>query len=207
MKKMITYKRVYIFIILILLFTLISILVLNNNIKFIDDTIYNFINKFHSDGVTLFFKIITNMASPLVLILITILMLFFKNKSNAKVISINLLIILIKNNILKIIFSRPRPIDMLIEENGYSFPSGHSMISMGFYGLLIYIIYINTNNKYIKWISIILCSILILLIGLSRVYLRVHYASDVLAGFLISLSYLILFISLYAKKELNVIEN
>ena len=207
MKKMITYKRVYIFIILILLFTLISILVLNNNIKFIDDTIYNFINKFHSDGVTLFFKIITNMASPLVLILITILMLFFKNKSNAKVISINLLIILIINNILKIIFSRPRPIDMLIEENGYSFPSGHSMISMGFYGLLIYIIYINTNNKYIKWISIILCSILILLIGLSRVYLRVHYASDVLAGFLISLSYLILFISLYAKKELNVIEN
>ena len=81
------------------------------------------------------------------------------------------------------------------------------MISMGFYGLLIYIIYINTNNKYIKWISIILCSILILLIGLSRIYLRVHYASDVLAGFLISLSYLILFISLYAKKELNVIEN
>ena len=207
MKKLITYKRVYIFIILILLFTLISILVLNNNIKFIDDTIYNFINKFHSDGVTLFFKIITNMASPLVLILITILMLFFKNKSNAKVISINLLIILIINNILKIIFSRPRPIDMLIEENGYSFPSGHSMISMGFYGLLIYIIYINTNNKYIKWISIILCSILILLIGLSRIYLRVHYASDVLAGFLISLSYLILFISLYAKKELNVIEN
>ena len=207
MKKLITYKRVYIFIILILLFTLISILVLNNNIKFIDDTIYNFINKFHSDGVTIFFKIITNMASPLVLILITILMLFFKNKSNAKVISINLLIILIINNILKIIFSRPRPIDMLIEENGYSFPSGHSMISMGFYGLLIYIIYINTNNKYIKWISIILCSILILLIGLSRIYLRVHYASDVLAGFLISLSYLILFISLYAKKELNVIEN
>ncbi len=207
MKKLITYKRVYIFIILILLFTLISILVLNNNIKFIDDTIYNFINKFHNDGVTIFFKIITNMASPLVLILITILMLFFKNKSNAKVISINLLIILIINNILKIIFSRPRPIDMLIEENGYSFPSGHSMISMGFYGLLIYIIYINTNNKYIKWISIILCSILILLIGLSRIYLRVHYASDVLAGFLISLSYLILFISLYAKKELNVIEN
>ena len=207
MKKLITYKRVYIFIILILLFTLISILVLNNNIKFIDDTIYNFINKFHNDGVTIFFKIITNMASPLVLILITILMLFFKNKSNAKVISINLLIILIIKNILKIIFSRPRPIDMLIEENGYSFPSGHSMISMGFYGLLIYIIYINTNNKYIKWISIILCSILILLIGLSRIYLRVHYASDVLAGFLISLSYLILFISLYAKKELNVIEN
>ena len=114
MKKLITYKRVYIFIILILLFTLISILVLNNNIKFIDDTIYNYINKFHSDGVTIFFKIITNMASPLVLILITILMLFFKNKSNAKVISINLLIILIINNILKIIFSRPRPIDMLI---------------------------------------------------------------------------------------------
>lgn len=76
---------------------------------------------------------------------------------------------------------------------GYSFPSGHSMVSMAFYGFLIYLIYNNIKNKYIKWILICSLSILIILIGISRIYLGVHYTSDVLAGFLISISYLVIY--------------
>lgn len=67
------------------------------------------------------------------------------------------------------------------------------MVSTAFYGLLIYIIYKKIDNKYLKSILIILLSILILCIGISRIYLGVHYTSDVLAGFLISICYLILF--------------
>lgn len=95
---------------------------------------------------------------------------------------------------LKNTLKRPRPIDYrLIEETGYSFPSGHSMASMAFYGLLIYLIYRNVKNKYLKWTLICLLSVLIILIGISRIYLGVHYTSDVLAGFLVSLSYLIIY--------------
>jgi membrane-associated phospholipid phosphatase len=87
----------------------------------------------------------------------------------------------------------------IIEETGYSFPSGHSMISMAFYGYIIYLIYKYVKNKYIKWISIVLLSILICSIGISRIYLGVHYTSDVLGGFLISVSYLVIYISSIKK--------
>ena len=73
------------------------------------------------------------------------------------------------------------------------------MISMAFYGYLIYLIYKYVKNKYIKWISIILLSILIWAIGISRIYLGAHYTSDVFGGFLISISYLVIFISTVNK--------
>lgn len=73
------------------------------------------------------------------------------------------------------------------------------MVSMAFYGYLIYLIYKYVKNKYLKWISIILLSILICSIGISRIYLGVHYTSDVLGGFFISISYLIIYISAVNK--------
>ena len=102
--------------------------------------------------------------------------------------------------ILKHILKRPRPTGYrLIEVSGYSFPSGHSMVSMAYYGFLIYLIYKYVKNKYIKWISICILSIFICLIGISRIYLGVHYTSDVLAGFLISITYLIMYIEIVNK--------
>lgn len=73
------------------------------------------------------------------------------------------------------------------------------MISMAFYGYIIYLIYKYVKNKYIKWFSIVLLSILICSIGISRIYLGVHYTSDVLGGFLISVSYLVIYISAVNK--------
>lgn len=104
------------------------------------------------------------------------------------------------NTLLKILIQRPRPTEFrLIDEKGYSFPSAHSMASMAFYGLLIYLIYKYVTNIYLKWILIVILSLLIISIGISRIYLGVHYTSDVLAGFLISLAYLIIFISVTSK--------
>ena len=73
------------------------------------------------------------------------------------------------------------------------------MVSMAFYGYLIYLIYKFVKNKYIKWSLIILLSILICTIGVSRIYLGVHYTSDVLGGFLISISYLVIYTSAIKK--------
>lgn len=102
------------------------------------------------------------------------------------------------NLVLKNIVERPRPIGYrLIDETGYSFPSGHSMISTAFYGLIIYLIWKNVRNTKLKYISCILLALLILLIGISRIYLGVHYASDVIGGFTISIAYLIIFTSTF----------
>jgi len=146
-------------------------------------------------------KFITNFGGAIILIVVTIaLFISIKNKKIRLSIFSNLVIITILNQLLKRILQRPRPTEYrIIEETGYSFPSGHSMISMAFYGYLIYLIYKYVKNKYIKWISIILLSILICVIGISRIYLGVHYASDVLGGFLISISYLIIYISVVNK--------
>lgn len=154
-----------------------------------------------SDFATPIAKFITNFGGAIFLITLTvILFILIKNKKIGLSIFSNLVIITVLNQLLKRILQRPRPTEFrIIEETGYSFPSGHSMVSMAFYGYLIYLIYKYVENRYVKWISIVLLSILICSIGVSRIYLGVHYTSDVLGGFLVSISYLILFISTVNK--------
>ena len=154
-----------------------------------------------SDFATPIAKFVTNFGGAIFLIILAMtLLILIKDKKIRLSILSNLVIITVLNQLLKIILQRPRPTDYrIIEETGYSFPSGHSMISMAFYGYLIYLIYKYVKNKYIKWISIVLLSILICSIGVSRIYLGVHYTSDVLGGFFISISYLIIYISAVNK--------
>lgn len=154
-----------------------------------------------SDFATPIAKFITNFGGAIFLITLTvILFILIKNKKIGLSILTNLVVIAGLNQVIKRILQRPRPTEYrIIEETGYSFPSGHSMVSMAFYGYLIYLIYKYVKNKYIKWISIIALSILICFIGISRIYLGVHYTSDVLGGFLLSISYLIIYVSVVNK--------
>ena len=154
-----------------------------------------------SDFVTPIAKSITNFGGAIFLSIATvILFLLIKNKKIGLSIISNIVIITILNQLLKRILQRPRPTEFrIVEETGYSFPSGHSMVSMAFYGYLIYLIYRYIKNKYVKWTLITILSILICLIGISRIYLGVHYTSDVLGGFLLSISYLVVYISSIKK--------
>ena len=150
-----------------------------------------------SDFTTPIAKFVTNFGGAIFLVVLTItLFVLIKNKKIGISILSNLVIITILNQLLKKILQRPRPTEFrIVEETGYSFPSGHSMVSMAFYGYLIYLIYKYVKNKYVKWCSIVLLSILICSIGISRIYLGELYTSDVLGGFLVSISYLIFYIS------------
>lgn len=154
-----------------------------------------------SDFATPIAKFITNFGGATFLILTAVILLIvIKNKKIGISIISNLGIIAVLNLLLKRVLQRPRPMEYrIINESGYSFPSGHSMISMAFYGFIIYLIYKYVKNKYIKWALITILGTLIIAIGISRIYLGVHYTSDVLAGFLISISYLIVYISLVNK--------
>lgn len=115
---------------------------------------------------------------------------------------------------LKLFFQRPRPLSPVFEAaHGFSFPSGHSMSAMTFYGLIIFIVWDKIENKTARWLLSVLLVFIIFLIGFSRVYLRVHYASDVLAGFAIGLIWLVISlwvigkIEAYTKKEIAPVIN
>lgn len=172
-----------------------------NEIASFDNFYYGYISKLISDQMTFFVKVITNLGSAYALISIAVLMLLIpKKKIYGILTSINLVTIFLLNLLLKYIFTRPRPTDInLIKELGYSFPSAHAMVGTAFYGFLIYLIWqLNIKNKQ-KWFYSILLGILIILICITRIYLGVHFASDVFGGFLISISYLVLFTSIIKK--------
>lgn len=191
------------FLVCLILFLALTEDILEYQIMKQDITFYNILRKyFIKDSITPYMKIITNFGGATCLITITVLLLIIlKNKKIGLLTLTNLVTITILNQILKFILRRPRPTEFkIINETGYSFPSGHSMISMAFYGFLIYLIYKNIKNKYLKTTLIIILSLLIIAIGISRIYLGVHYVSDVIGGFLISISYLIVYIKLIKKK-------
>lgn len=204
MKKL---KDNYIWIILvaslIILLALILIVSIKENI-ILDQKGYNLVSKYLiKDSITPISKIVTFLASTYFLIGLSILLfMLIKNKKIGISIIINLGLSAIINFIIKNIVQRPRPIGhRLITETGFSLPSGHSMVSMAFYGYLMYLIYKYVKNKKLKISLIFFLSILIVLVGLSRIYLGVHYTTDVLAGYLLGISYLIIYV--YALKKVK----
>lgn len=199
--KTITY--LYISLFAFILFFFITIFIVNGNPIFFDEPIRNLVSSWHADD---FFKGITHFGNVYyILILILIGFLIFHKKSNFKFLMSMMLINTAANVLLKLFFARPRPnYPRLIEESGYSFPSGHAMGSLMFYGLLIYFLWQSKFSKTLKVIGTIILTLLIFLIGISRIYLGVHYPSDILGGFLASsflLCFGIFFYQSMQKKE------
>lgn len=201
-KWILKYKKCLTLAFFILLFLLIVETIFIREIFVMDDYIYHHISKLISDNFTTFFKLVTHFGDAPILIGISLgTLLFFKNKRYGIFMSLNLTLIFVFNQYMKIFFERPRPVDlMIVQERGYSFPSGHSMVSMAFYGFIIFLIWKYLKNKTLKWLYTILLGILIVLIGTSRIYLGVHYASDVLAGFYFSIAYLIIYTTTISSK-------
>jgi len=108
------------------------------------------------------------------------------------------------NSILKAILQKPRPPFPLVAETSYSFPSGHAIISTAFYGFLIYFVFLSLKSKLLKFLVIFAGVIFIFLIGFSRIYLTVHYYSDVLAGFTLGITWLLLGILWFKNLKLKV---
>ena len=102
----------------------------------------------------------------------------------------------------KRIFRRKRPLEPLIQQaKGLSFPSGHALMSVTFYGLMIYITTHTVHNRPLKALLILSMAGLISGVGISRVYLRVHYASDVAVGFLVGTCWLVISLDLLKRIE------
>ncbi|MBZ2175276.1 phosphatase PAP2 family protein [Schnuerera sp. xch1] len=141
-----------------------------------------------------FMNIITFFGSSYFFIFIGIIIfIFLKRNNNCKGIILLITSTLgsyILNYILKNIFVRTRPLEyFLIEQGGYSFPSGHSMVSISFYTTMTYLLTKSQSSKRINIILWIANFIIVAFIGFSRVFLGVHWPTDVLVGFILGLVY------------------
>ena len=104
--------------------------------------------------------------------------------------------------LLKRLFQRKRPLSPLLKAaKGLSFPSGHAIMSVTFYGLLVYMLQLSIPDAFIKYLVTVLIVLLIGIIGYSRIYLRVHYTSDVIAGFIIGFLWLLISLSVLGGLE------
>lgn len=191
--------------ILFLVFCIIAVLVHFGLTSSFDAAIYKLVIGFKSDTLTKVLLFITDFASVkgiVVLCVISLIGLFWKYYKSLLLV-LNVVVSTIFNVVFKNIMMVPRPnILRIAEETGYSFPSGHSMASVAFYGFVIYLVLSSKMNKCLKIIISSLLVILIFVIGFSRVYLGVHNASDVLAGHALSTALLLADVMILKKKGL-----
>ncbi|MGI6230617.1 MAG: phosphatase PAP2 family protein [Tractidigestivibacter sp.] len=170
--------------------------VLTGDIMRLDTYAYQlFVVTLRSDALTPLMEGFSSLGSPIVVIVMAaILAAFAPGRRPGYCVAINVVCALALNQLLKNLIQRPRPDGFrLVAETGYSFPSGHSMISMAFFGLIVWMIWHYEHDRVQRYGWSIFFSIIILCIGVSRIYLGVHYASDVLAGFCVSFLWLVFY--------------
>lgn len=162
-----------------------------------DDQVFNALKPYITPARTNFMNFITFLGKHDALIPLNILLigyfLYKKKKWFAVRVTALALSSLLLKFILKLFFQRARPDIPVIEKvSGLSFPSGHALIGVVFYGLVIFVIWHEVKQRWLKILLTIFFVMLILLIAFSRVYLRVHYASDVIAGLAVGFIWLVL---------------
>lgn len=182
-------KRTNIIIITILALLLIIevILVKTNCFTYIDNYIYNHVSKLINPINTNIFKFFSFFASDIFVIILSLFLIllsvFSKKKGRGVGFVFILLLTVLFNQGLKLIIARDRPtIKQIVTESNYSFPSGHTMIIVVITALLLFYIWQGKGKKHVKVILTILLSLLALLVMLSRIYLGVHYFSDIIGG-------------------------
>ena len=185
---------------LLVLFAIISWLVFIRHSSF-DNIIFDLIRPHITSRRTLLMRAVSFLSNTFFLLPAFMLLLFYFLKTKNRRAAISVFVVastsVILLSALKSLIRRPRPEYRLVEGiTNFSFPSGHAFMSIAFYGLFIYWAALFIKNKRTMVILIIFMMMIILLIGFSRVYLRVHYATDVMAGWSIGICWLLISLQL-----------
>ncbi len=185
-----------IFVLSLLVFWFIADEIVLENDNVLDTYVFQHLSSIVSPKMTKLMLFITFFGSSYFLfpayILLILYFLFFRRDRKLSLdvaaVGITSTIILFS---LKAIFHRHRPLDPVVRTvNGFSFPSGHSFSSFTFFGLLIFILWKQQMNSRLRWVLTFFFIFFACCISFSRVYLHVHYASDVVAGFFLCLVWL-----------------
>ena len=170
------------------------------------DAFNNFVANNRTNGLTAFFKLFTHIGSfytlaVLAIIGVVLLYFVFKQKRFAIFSGACFACVCIANFVIKQIVRRVRPENlMIIEETGFSFPSGHAMMTFAFFALAIWCVCKFIKNKSLKIILTIIFSILIVTVSFSRIYLGVHYLTDILAGWFVTFAIIVVFMLVHNTK-------
>lgn len=174
-----------------------------------DESVGSWIRGMRTDGLTVVFKALSPLVSTTVIavLLVAFAALFvfgFKKRLEPLLLIVNLAVAFGLYKGLKSVFERPRPsADALIEATGSSFPSGNALMSASFYGLVAILLVRHWKKRKpgLAWTIAAAGILLIALIGVSRIYLGVHYPSDILAGFAIGGAWMLVCAGLAAGRE------
>lgn len=169
-----------------------------------DGYVSKYIDMIHTDYLDYIMLGITNLGHAVVLLIIALFLLVSIDYRSSKNITELLIGGVLSNTLIKLFFKRPRPFS-LFYEYGYSFPSAHMMLSVMFYGYLCYLMYHSKAKKPYKIIFFTIMGLLVSAIGFSRIYINVHYVSDVVGGILFGYLLLLLFI-IYTKQKYKLID-
>lgn len=163
---------------------------INDELIGFDNSVTDYVLSHRSPALDTYFKMVTDIGDVEGYVIVTIIAAIIswavlKKWKYMLQIGIVMIISALSNLALKRVFNRARPtIEQLVTADGLSYPSGHAMAAMSFYGFLIYLFYKMKMNKILKYTGMLLAALLILSIGISRIYLGVHYPSDIVAGFI-----------------------
>ncbi len=188
---------VSVFVTAVLFFTILAVIVGSGVTNALDSSILLAINSLSSPWLNTFFVAFTELGGVIVVSVVAIiLVLLFLTKRNyirALLIAVGIGGVAAMNLLLKSIFERARPDlwDWIVTETHTSFPSGHATASMA---LALCIVYLLWNTKWRK-ATIIAASVYLLLIGFSRLYLGVHFPTDILGGWLLGIGWMALVIT------------
>ncbi len=147
---------------------------------------------------------ITNIGSELsILMLSIILSVFFIYKREIKhfyLLSLSIFTALASELIIKSLLQRPRPVNSMVYETTFSFPSGHTVMASVLFLIILLYIKNNIKNKFLKYFLSSTSILIIILIGFSRIYLGAHWPTDVISGFLLGFFWLMFFLFFIHKK-------
>ena len=158
------------------------------------------VENLRSDWLTPAMEAFSGLATPVALVaMLLVIAAFAPGKRPGWFCTVNLALAALLNVALKMLVQRPRPEGFrLAVESGFSFPSGHSMAAMAFFGLIVWLVWHYERDRRQRLLLTVAFSAVIVLIGISRIYLGVHYASDVLGGFCAAIIWLVFYTKLAA---------
>ncbi|WP_409304545.1 phosphatase PAP2 family protein [Peribacillus sp. SCS-155] len=188
-------------------FGVMALLVERNQIIHFDSRIISYIQGFEEPFLTTIMKSLSYIGGTIpviVLSLLTIIFLYTVLKHRSELILF--IAVIIGSNLLfvslKLLFHRARPdLHRLAEATNYSFPSGHATMAFALYSSLTFLFWRHIAKRTGRVMLIIFAAFMILAIGISRIYLGVHYPSDIIAGYFISCFWLTLSIWIFQRYQ------
>lgn len=180
--------RIIILLLLVFVFGLLTWLALGGSLASFENGVYSGLSRLISPALTSIMIFMTNIGSSVVIIAVaaTLLMAPSTRKTFGVPVALNAILCAVLTDLLKTIIARGRPdILRLVAETGYSFPSGHASNSTALYVIISLIIFRKAQSNKVRIPALIVAAVLPVFIGISRIYLGVHAAGDVLAGWVL----------------------